>query len=362
MTMMKRAAAMLFAVCLLAAGTAGAETLSLNGTVEAGVKVPVYAPIGGTVGSVAVEQGVRVAKGDVIISYKTEKTYASLDGVVSGVFVQEGDDAETMTERFGADLYIEGTNRYTISASTNKAYSTVDTTFVHTGETVYLLCRSDAKRYGTGIITAVEGTSYTVLVTEGRFIAGDSVNIYRDAEHSDKQRIGRGSISRMSPTAVNATGAVVKVAVQDGDQVSRGDLLLETLTGAFDAYEMTGTDVTAQEEGVVTSVTAEAGTAVAKGDIIAQIAPFSGMRVAVSVGEDDRKSLKAGDKVTIELESDTSRTYEGTVRYVAETPEEDTDTLTYKAIVDFTPDEHVVFGMKVVVTTGQNAASGEKDD
>ena len=81
-----------------------------------------------------------------------------------------------------------------------------------------------------------------------------------------------------------------------------------------------------------------------------------------SVGEDDRKSLKAGDKVTIELESDAGRTYEGTVRYVAETPEEDTETLTYKAIVDFTPDEHVVFGMKVVVTVGQGAASGEKDD
>ena len=48
MKTMKRAAAILF-VLVLAAGAACADTLNLNGTVEAGVTVPVYAPIGGTV-------------------------------------------------------------------------------------------------------------------------------------------------------------------------------------------------------------------------------------------------------------------------------------------------------------------------
>ena len=47
MNIIKRVTVILFAL-LLAAGAAGAETLSLNGTVEAGGTVPVYAPIGGT--------------------------------------------------------------------------------------------------------------------------------------------------------------------------------------------------------------------------------------------------------------------------------------------------------------------------
>ena len=57
----------------------------------------------------------------------------------------------------------------------------------------------------------------------------------------------------------------------------------------------------------------------------------------------------------IELEADESISYEGTVRYITEMPEEDTEETTYKAIIDFTPDENVYFGMPVVVTTPESA-------
>ena len=356
MKTMKRIAMILMAM-LLVAGAAQAETLSLSGTVEAGVTVPVYAPIGGTVENVAVEAGMHVAAGDTLFSYRTEKTYASGDGTVTGVFAKAGDDAETVTEMYGADLYIEGTALYTVSASTSKAYSSIETMLVHTGETVYVVCRTDATRKGVGVITAVDGTSYTVLITEGNFIPGDSITVYRDEAYSEKQRLGRGSVSRVNPTAVNATGAIVSIAVKDGDRVKRGDLLMETLSGTFEGYEMTGTAVAAAEEGVIVSVSAEVGATVSKGDVAAQIAPISGMRVEAAVGADERLSLKAGDKVTIELESDDSRTYEGTVRYIAEMPEEDAEEVTYKAVIDFTPDENVYFGMTVVVTSEENSAT-----
>ena len=360
MKTMRRIAAIAL-VLMLAAGIACADTLSLNGTIEAGETVPVYAPIGGTVEHVAVEQGMRVDAGDELFSYRTDKTYASEDGIVSGVFVQAGDDAETMTERYGADLYIEGNSKYVINASTNKAYSSVDTMLIHTGEKVYLLCKKKTERNGIGIVTAVDGTSYTVQVTEGNFITGDVVSVYRDAAYSDTLRIGRGNAERANPTAVNATGAIVNVAVQDGDDVKRGDLLLETLTGSFDGYAMSGTSVTAEEAGVITSVTAEAGTAVSKGDIVAKIAPLSAMRVTASVTADDRKELKAGDKVTIALESDETKTYAGTVRYISELPEEDTETVQYKVMIDFTPDENAVYGMSVIVTTGSKSGTVEEE-
>ena len=196
-----------------------------------------------------------------------------------------------------------------------------------------------------------------MLITEGNFIPGDSITVYRDEAYSEKQRLGRGSVSRVNPTAVNATGAIVSIAVKDGDRVKRGDLLMETLSGTFEGYEMTGTAVAAAEEGVIVSVSAEVGATVSKGDVAAQIAPISGMRVEAAVGADERLSLKAGDKVTIELESDDSRTYEGTVRYIAEMPEEDAEEVTYKAVIDFTPDENVYFGMTVVVTSEENSAT-----
>lgn len=354
MKMMKRATAVLAAL-MLAAGAAGAEKLSLNGTVETGETVPVYAPIGGTVESIAVEQGMRVAEGETLFTYRTEKTYASQDGTVTGVFVQPGDDAETVTERYGADLYIEGITRFSVSSSVSKAYSSVETTFVHTGEKVWVLCRTDSTRKGTGIITGVDGSGYTVLVTEGDFIIGDSVTVYRDETFTDKQRIGRGNVERVSPAAVNAAGAVVSVAVKDGDSVKRGDLLIETLSGTFEGYAMSGTAVKAAEAGVIVSVSVEAGAAVSKGDIVAQIAPLSGMRVEASLPADDRKALKAGDHVIIELESDESRTYDGTVRFVTEIPEAEAEEVTYKAVIDFVPDGEVFFGMPVVVITEETA-------
>ncbi len=364
MKAMKRIAVILFAV-MMAAGAAHAETLTLDGTVEAGVTIPVYAPIGGTVESVSVETGMHVAAGDTLFSYRTEKVYASEDGTVTGVFVTAGDDAEKATERYGADMYIEGKTLYSVNSSISNAYASVENKFVHTGERVYVVCRTDSSRRGVGIITGIDGSSYTVLVSEGSFIIGDSVAIYRDVAYSDKSRLGRGTIARVSPTAVTATGAVASVAVQDGDEVKRGDLLMETLNGTFDGYEMPGTDVTATEEGVVTSVTAEAGATVTQGDVVAQIAPISGMRIEAAISADERKSLKAGDKVSIELEADESKSYEGTVRYITELPEEseseETEEVKYKVIIDFTPDGSVFFGMAVVVNTEGQPAEAEAE-
>ena len=67
-----------------------------------------------------------VEKGATLYSYQTEKTYAAEDGKVTGVFAQAGDDAETVSEKYGADLYIVGSTTYTINASTSKAYSAVE--------------------------------------------------------------------------------------------------------------------------------------------------------------------------------------------------------------------------------------------
>ena len=206
---MKRLTAVLLTLGLLMMlWTAGAETLSLSGTVEAGNEIPVYAPIGGTVAEVMVEAGMSVQAGDILLSFRTEKVYAPQDGTVTGVFVSPGDDAAAAADTYGACMYLEGTCFYTVSASTSKAYSSVETTLVHAGETVYLLCRSNGRRTGEGMVTAVDGNNYTVMVTAGDFIVGDKLNIYRDSEMTSTQLVGQGAIARMNPVAISASGAI----------------------------------------------------------------------------------------------------------------------------------------------------------
>ena len=351
---MKRS--ILTALCLvtvlpLLSAAALADSLTLNGTVAAGKTIEVYAPIGGTIAAVAAEVGQDVGADDVLYSLKTTRVYADEDGTVTGIFGQPGDSAATVASRYGAIMYLEGSSVYSVSASTDNAYNTTDTKFVHVGETVYLKCRSNADRVGVGTITAIEGTGYTVKVSEGTFIPGDSVDIYRDNAYTNTKRIGRGTVSRVSPTAVTASGSIVRFAVKDGDSVKRGDLLLETLDGTFDGYYMSGTDILAGAAGTVGSLSASQGSSIQGGSVVAVIYPRDGMRVEATVPEDSRSDIHVGDRVTIELEADETKTYSGTVTLVSSVAESGSGEASYRVLVSFTPDQAVSFGMSVVVTT-----------
>lgn len=336
---------------------AQADTLTMSGTVTAAQTREVYAPIGGTVDHVAVEAGQSVAADDVLLTLQTTKVYAEEDGTVTGVFGQPGDDAESVAERYGAVLYIEGDVLFTVSASTDSAYNATENKLVHVGETVYLECRSNSDRVGVGVISAIEGTSYTVRVNEGVLMPGDSVNVYRSAEYTNSTKIGRGTVSRVNPTAVTGSGGIVRIAVADGQQVKRGDLLMETLTGSFDGLYMSGVDFLAEETGVIKTVQAQQGDTVQKGSVIAVIYPQGSMRVEASVPEDSRGQLRVGQSVTVELATDETKVYPGTVAmlsYLAEDGGQDSG-VTYKVLVDFTPDEAVHYGMNVVVATVEEA-------
>ena len=330
-----------------------ADTLTLNGTVAAGKTVEVYAPIGGTVASIPVEVGQEIGAEDVLLSLKTVKVYAEEAGTVTGVFGEPGDSAATVAARFGAVMYLEGASVFSVSASTDNAYNSTATKFVHVGEKVYLQCRSNSDRSGEGTITSIDGTGYQVKVTAGTFIPGDSVDVYRDAAHTNAQKVGRGTVSRISPTAVTATGSIVRFAVQNGDTVARGDLLLETLDGNFDGLYMSGSDIVSGQAGVVGKINAAQGSAIQKDGVVAVIYPLEDMRVEATVPEDSRGQIHVGDKVTIELEADETKTYEGTVTLVSAVAEENAAEVCYKVLIRFTPDSDVRFGMNVVVTTSE---------
>ena len=81
---------------LLWQGAALADTIPFEGTVAASQTCEVYAFIGGTVSSVEAEVGQQVAEGDVLATLNTTKVYAAESGVVTGVFGQIGDSAETI--------------------------------------------------------------------------------------------------------------------------------------------------------------------------------------------------------------------------------------------------------------------------
>jgi len=296
--------------------------------------------------------------GDLIATVATTRVYATTDGTVSGVFASEGDSADAIKERYGALVYIEPVNRYTLTASTEKAHNSSENRYIHIGETVYLSCTKDGTHQGRGIVTAIDKEDeqkYTVEVTGGEFYMGETVGIFRAADYANESRIGRGTVGRTAPVAVTGEGSVLRMHVRAGDTVERGELLLETVQGALDGLYAPDTQVVSDRKGVIATVDAGNGMAVEKGAKIATLYPQESMQVSMVISESDLMDVTVGKQATIEFNwnADAEKRFEGTISaisYVNEEKEEGASAAAqYVACIDFVPDETVRLGMTVVV-------------
>ena len=173
---MKKALALLLVLLLALSGTALADTeYSYEGTVVAGETIPVSVTFGGRVDEMKVRVGSKVREGDVLGTLKTTLNYAPVEGKIAGMYAQAGDSAETVAERYGALLYIEPTNRYTVEATSEKAYNTSENYYIHLGERVALACVSDGTHQGTGVVTALTESGFTIEVTGGEFYLSEKI-------------------------------------------------------------------------------------------------------------------------------------------------------------------------------------------
>ena len=235
---------------------AQAETV-FAGEVTAGTTQVIAAPYGGLVEDVRVRVGDSVKIGDPIATVETSKTYASTDGTVSGVFAREGDSADGVKTQYGALVYIEPINRYTLECSTEKGYNSSENRYIHIGESVFLKCTKDGSHQGRGVVTGLdekEDNKFTVEVTGGEFYMGETVDIYRSGDYASASRIGRGTVGRTKTVAVNAEGSVLKMHVKAGDTVERGELLFETVAGTLDGLYAPDKQVVSDTAGVIATV------------------------------------------------------------------------------------------------------------
>ncbi len=360
----RTALAVFLALALSAAVPAGAEMI-FDGYVTGGETISVLAPFGGIVDDVTITAGDRVALGDAIATIQTIKVYASVDGTVSGVFGAEGDQTDGITERYGAVLYIGPVNKYTVTASTEKAYDRSENKFIHIGEKVYLKCTADGTHQGTGIVTGIaDDGKYTIEVNAGEFMLEETVNVFRKSDYSAASRIGRGNVAATKAVAVKGTGSILRMHVKNGDPVERGQLLFETVDGTLDGLYAPGAEIPATANGIVATLDAGAGAAVSKGGKIATIYPDDSLQVEIPVAESDLGSIYVGMPVVIEFSWDVElqTRFDGTVTRISylNTAAEGAAEPSYTACVAFTPDEHVRLGMTVLVYA-QEAGDAQAD-
>ena len=363
----RRIFAALLALVLLCG--AGLAEMVFDGVVTGGDAQYVLAPFGGVMDEVNVRVGDRVQPGQVLATIQTTRVYADVEGKISGVFGREGDATEGVSERYGGVLFIEPTNKYTIAASTEKAYNRSENKFIHVGETVYLKCTSDGSHRGAGVVTGMgeKAGEYNVEVTGGEFYIAETVSIYRRSDYAESSRIGRGTVAAAKVVPIKGSGSILKMHVANGDFVERGELLFETVTGGLDGLYAPGNEIVCETSGIVASVDAGAGASVEKGGKLLSIYPDDATRIEMQVRESDLGLVREGMKVDIEFNWDLQRMtrLEGTITGIsylsanAPAAGEDGQTTaptageepTYTAYVDFTPDESVRLGMTVLVYT-----------
>lgn len=287
-------------LCLSMTAAALAQSVAANGIAVSTQTEIVSAAVGGTVQNVSVSVGDAVSKGDVLVALDTNKVYALQDGVAR-LFGAVGDDAAAVSEQYGAVAYIEPTLRYSISTSAKNAYALEENKIIHPGESVYLRAVESSRYTGVGRVTSVTDSNYTVEVLSGNLESGETVNIYRSAGYAAITRIGRDSVTLNPPIAYTADDLIAAFAVSDGAQVKKGDVLFETLEGAYSNKTADLTQIVAPANGIISSLALSKGSALSAGSTAAEIYLDDGMRIEASVAESDLQFFRVGNTVKIEF-------------------------------------------------------------
>lgn len=316
--MKKLFAALLSLALMLPLCAAAEDAIRLDGTIEAVKTRTILAPYTGRVGDFDVRVGDELAAGDPLLEIAAEPVYAEFDGTVTGVFAKPGDAAAYVQDRYGAALYMERDVLYMADCTTKGAASENEYKIVHAGERVYIQSDANSRRIGEAVVTSVEGRNFTLEVTSYDDIRlYEDICVYRDERFATNSQIGEGRVKRIDPIAVNAEGYVRSIYVQDGQQVSRGDLLFEVVPDRLDCFDSSDGTVAMPESGVVLEIMAESGAEIAKDAPMAVYCAKQDMQLVCEADEEDLACMEVGMEVMVTLDAYGDQKIEGTVERIS---------------------------------------------
>ena len=280
--MLKKSLSLLAALAL-AASPALAETYF--GTTVAARTTALVSASGGVLESLSLLPGQSVAAGETVGSTRAEKVFAAWDGTVALCHAEAGDSVD------GAVLEISPTSRYTVYCTVDGAYGDPETELVHIGEQLYLRCTANGTHRAIGVVTSIDGAEYQVEVIGGELYVGEVVNLYRDADFSAARRVGVGTAVVAEPIEYSASGTLIELCVQEGEEVERGELLFTYAQGDE-------TQIICPAVGVVASVLVAPGDVLKIGQSVAELVQPGDVRIQVQLTAADAARIQFGDAAT----------------------------------------------------------------
>ncbi len=342
-----------FLVCMLMPLAAGAESAvpaapaTANGVVKAVQTHHITAPFSSTLLPFDWSPGDAVQAGDILFELDTQKVYAPEEGTFS-LFAREGELAEDVIRQYGGLGSIQKSQPFVINCTTRGAYQEVDTKFVSVGETLYFRLTQDNKVEGQGRVIAVTPSGYTLQITQDEFEMGKRVKLYRQEKKTSRSCVGEGNISRALEQPVLGAGRVLRCPVQDGQRVSKGDLLFETV--AADAAPGAATVIAVPLSGVLDAPKVAVGQQVYKGQALISLQDASALKVVAQVDEVDLPRLRVGSGVTIVFDSYPDQRVPGTVAAISSLGEVRQNATYYDVDISFATGLDIRLLMNATVT------------
>lgn len=244
-----------------------------------------WAECGGILQELSLAVGQPIKAGETVGSIRPTAVFAKQDGTVARITAQTGDAID------GTVLELSPESRFTVSCTSEGAYERTDNQLVHCGETVYIRCINDGSHRGIGVISQIEGTTYRVIASGGEFYNGETVRLYRKPGYPYLSLIGEGTVIASETEAYAASGALIDMHVQEGEQVERGQLL-------FTYGEVADLQLCSPCDGTLSEIRVSIGDGLEKGQAVATIIPRDALRVEIQVSEEELAFLSIGQNLS----------------------------------------------------------------
>ena len=277
-----------------------------KGMVMPAETMDVFAPIGGQVQAFDIAAGDTADAESLLITIRPLQVFSPASGVIRLVKGEVGDQASGVIQQYGALCYIERTDVMWVRATTSTAYNKPKNRSITLGETLRVYDGdSNDPLDAMGIVVMVDNTGYVVEIPANIFELEDKVRLYRGEgdTYNSKDKVGEGKVERVPLISVSAQGVIACVHVQEGQTVSKGDLLFTMDDATALHNEPEDGTITAPGSGMVTAIYVQDGQQVRQDQLMMTLQSTDALELVVDVDEMDILSVHEGMMMQVRVDA-----------------------------------------------------------
>ncbi|NOV01086.1 efflux RND transporter periplasmic adaptor subunit [Paenibacillus planticolens] len=298
----------------------GANAANASGKLASDQTVQVVSKIGGKIASVAVEEGAKVKKGDLLVQLDTEDLVQQLDQAQAGLTASQAKLADTQAGARSQDLQAAMASVEQAKAAVNQAKAGVSQ-----AQAAYDL--------------VTKGYNHAKNFYDQGDVSSDDLDKatldYEKAKGANESALSAQQAANAQLTAAEAKlslareGATANTLEQLKADVSAKQAALNLVQIAIK-----NAGIVSPIDGVIVKKNANAGEMAQAGAALLTVVNVDKVKVEVSVPEGMINSIKQGAKGTVVVPSIPGKTFEGTITFVSPVSDTNNNTFPVKLTVN----------------------------